>query len=67
MTKNDDGVRMDTLLRGIAMQYEQPILKKNPNDIAAPPEVVGMERKWLFEEKEREVLIEKFMKLVKGL
>jgi len=58
---------MDTVLKAFAMQYEEPIEKKDPENLAAPAQVVGMKRRFLFEGKEREILKNKFLELVKNL
>lgn len=56
---------MDTVLKAFAMQYDLPVEKKDPNDLAAPAQVVGMKRRFLFEGKDREIIKNKFLELVK--
>jgi|TARA_Y100000593_G_C4184154_1_gene273517 hypothetical protein len=62
-----EGNNLDSLLRAYAMQYEEPIKEKDPNDLAAPARIVGMERKFLFDGKDREALKKKFLELVNNL
>jgi hypothetical protein len=55
---------LETILRAYAMQYEKPVMTKNPEDITAAPTVVGMERRFLFEGEDRKLLKDKFLKMV---
>ena len=59
------GNNLDSILRAYAMQYEEPIKKQDPNNLAEPAQIVGMERKFLFNGKEREEIKAKFLELVK--